>query len=346
MSKKHVIGVIALLVVALGAGIFFLVRSCSGSRGAEEATASSGTTAVVDTVPPAEPPFAAIAVPRDIPVAAYFDYMDSLVARYDTLTPYPLSEHLIVRANPWIIDTLENTDYYRRMARGEFVYDQRAMTVLKAGDTLRLPGPQRAAALLAAIRSTRLDINIPAFRLQIIEGDSTLYAFPVRVGKNKRKYLAMTGRVTDLRTLTGSGEIVRINRHPVFYDPVTGKTFEYTKRDDKKTTFMPQIPWMEPALDGRRYGQMIHPTTNPATLGKPASNGCIGTREADAWRIYYYAPVGTKVTVRYELTEISPAGDTLRYKDIYKYLKTGGKPKNYAGTASMPVAAPNICWCL
>ncbi|MBK8878938.1 MAG: hypothetical protein IPN74_10420 [Haliscomenobacter sp.] len=38
--------------------------------------------------------------------------MDSLVLAYDSLVPYPLSEHLIVRANSWIIDSLAETDYY------------------------------------------------------------------------------------------------------------------------------------------------------------------------------------------------------------------------------------------
>lgn len=347
MSKRHVIG-IAIILVILVSGItaIFLIRS-GRDNPSDDTAALPDTMVPADTILPAEPPVAAIRVPRDIPVSAYFNYLDSLVARYDSLTPYPLSEHLIVRANAWIIDTLENTDYYRRMDRGQFVYDQRALTVLKAGDTLWLPGPQHAAGLLAAMKATRLDVNIPAFRLRVMEGDSTLYSFPVRVGKNRRKFLAMAGRVADLRTLTGSGEIIRANRNPVFYDPVTGRSFEYTKRDDKRTTWMPQIPWLEPALDGNRYGQMIHPTTNPVTLGKAASNGCIGLGEADAWRVYYYAPVGTKVTVRYDLTEVVAPGDTLRYNDVYNYQKEGKNPKKYASAAVFPFKLkPNICWCL
>ena len=342
MSKKVVIGVIT--AVMLLSGIFWLVWKITfaTARNAGDKDAPA-ITAPTDTIPAAEPPLAAIVVPRNIAIDAYFPFMDSLIARYDTLTPYPLSEYLLVRANAWIIDTLENTDYYRQMARGQFVYDQRKMTVLKAGDTLYLPGPATAAALLAHINATWLDVNIPAFRLRIMEGDSSLFSFPVRVGKNKSKFLAMAGRETDLRTHTGTGEIVRVNRQPVFYDPVTGKSFKYTKRDDGNTTFMPQIPWLEPAIDGRRYGQMIHPTTNPSTLEKTASNGCVGVREADAWRIYYSAPLGTKVTIRYDLVEVTEKGDTLRFRDVYEYRKGGRK---YASLAFPLPKPPNLCWCL
>ena len=141
------------------------------------------------------------------------------------------------------------------------------------------------------------------------------------------------------------GEIIRVNRKPAFYDPVTGKQFYYTKRDDHKTTLMPQIPWLEPAIDGRRLGQMIHPTTNPRTLGKAASNGCIGLSEADAWRIYVYAPVGTKVRIRYDLEEVDPkTGDTLRYPDVYKWkTKNGVQPR--ASLAAWEKMPENICVC-
>ncbi len=40
--------------------------------------------------------------------------------------------------------------------------------------------------------------------------------------------------------------------------------------------------------------------TDPKTLAKAASNGCIGTSEADGWRIYFFAPTGTKVLIRYD----------------------------------------------
>ena len=291
-----------------------------------------------------EPPLISIPLTRPVTIADYFKFVDTLVAHYDSLVPYNLDEYLLVRANPWLIDTLENTDYYRRMAQGHFVADQRQLVVLRPGDTLRLPGPRTAETLLAAVNNTWLDINVPAFRLRIMEGDSVLYSFPCRVGKNMEKYLAVAGHPVDLRTHSGTGAIIRVVRYPVFYDPVTGDEFKFTKRDDGRTTRMPLIPWIEPAVDGIRYGQMIHPTTNPRTLGKAASNGCIGLKEADAWRVYYYAPLRTKVVIRYDLLEIGPAGDTLRYEDVYQRKKSRQKAPVQAGVLPFP-KWKNECWC-
>ena len=80
---------------------------------------------------------------------------------------------------------------------------------------------------------------------------------------------------------------------------------------------MPQIPWIETEINGVRNGQMIHPTTNPKTLGKPYSNGCIGTKEGDAWVIYYYAPIDTGIRIRYDLNVKEAKGQKEILKDIY-----------------------------
>ena len=260
-----------------------------------------------------------IRISSDVAIDEYFEYMDSLVNAYDSLVPYPLSEHLLVRANPWIIDTLANTDYYRMMAQDSFVYDQRKMLVLKSLDSIMIPDSLSAAYIMDSFKKTHLDVNIPEFKLRIYQDTAMLFTFPVRVGKNKKKYLAMGDKITDLRTIPGSGEIVRLERNPKFYNPVNQKRFYLTKRDDKKTTQMPQIPWIETEINGTRNGQMIHPTTNPKTLGKASSNGCIGTKESDAWIIYYYAPLGTAITIRYDLEVNSVMGDKLKLKDIYEY---------------------------
>lgn len=342
MSSRLVIGIVAgAAIVLIAAGIIWLRTRRTGLPAA--AVPAGEHPVLRDTLPPAEPPLALIPVTEPVTVSAYFKYLDGLVRLYDSLAPYPLSEHLLVRANPWLIDTLENTDYYRQTARGIFVYDQRRMTVLKPGDTLRLPGPQTAAILLDRIKNTRLDVNIPAFQLRIVEYDSVLYTFPVRVGKNEKKYLQMAHGTVDLRTRTGTGEIVRINRNPAFYKPATGERYYYTRRDDGKTTWMPTIPWLEPSIDGRRLGQMIHPTTNPETLGKAASHGCIGLKEADAWRVYYHAPLGTRVVIRYDLTEITPAGDTLHFQDIYRH-QSGKRASTQAGLLLLPeLGARCVC---
>ncbi len=343
MTKKLLVGIGSGVILLLGISIFLWQKMAR--NGEKKPDTASPTEAVwADTLPPPEAPLVKIAVTQTVTIGRYFQFMDDLVHQYDSLTPYLLSEHLLVRANSWIIDTLENTDYYRQMERGNFVFEQRDMIVLQPGDTLLLPGQKTAAALLAKMQKTRLDINIPAFQLRIIEGDSVLHNFPVRVGKNQTKFLALAGNEVDLRTHTGTGEIVRISRDPLFLDPVTGEEFKFTKRDDRRTTRMPLIPWIEPSINGIRYGQMIHPTTNPKTLGKPASNGCIGLKEADAWRVYYYAPVGTQVVVRYDLLEINEKGDTLRYEDVYKFQRRKKKAPIQAALFPLPKLA-NVCWC-
>ncbi|MBC8766741.1 L,D-transpeptidase [Arenibacter sp. BSSL-BM3] len=258
-------------------------------------------------------------VTRDITVGHYFKFMDSLANKNDSLVPYTLSEHTLVRANPWIMDTLANTDYYRQMARGSFVYDQRKMIVLKANDSLLIPDADAGQNLIRNIENTWIDVNIPEYKLRIYQDSLLLYTFPIRVGQHRKRYLAMGDRVTDLRTKTGKGKIVRLERNPNFYNPVTGKRFYVTKRDDKKTTIMPIIPWIETEINGIRNGQMIHPTTNPVSLGKAYSNGCIGVTEADAWIIYYHAPLNTPIQIRYDLTILDDNGEKQELEDIYGY---------------------------
>jgi L,D-transpeptidase ErfK/SrfK len=256
-------------------------------------------------------------VPHEVQVKDYFYFMDTLVQRLDSLVTYDLNGILLARSNPWLIDTFIETDYYLRKARGEFVIDQKRLTILKAGDTLQIPSNSLAKKINEKIDTTFIDINIPEFRLRIIEGNDTIISFPVRVGQNRKRYLEATKRIEDLRTKTGVGKIVRVNRNPVWSNPVTAKTYKETSRDDGLRTALPQIPWLEPSLNGQRWGQLIHPTTNPETLGKAYSNGCVGTSEQDAWRLYFYAPIGTKVVIRYDRLVINSTGDSTLLPHIY-----------------------------
>lgn len=280
------------------------------------------TAAIAKDTLPARYALYSYVLAREVRIKDYFAFIDQLVTRLDSLTPYPLTEHLLVHANPWIIDTLEDTDYYRRMERDEFVYDQRQMVILRPGDTLRVPDTLTAREIQQRIDSTWLDLNIPEFRLRIVDGSDTLHSILVRVGQNKKRFQQVLGRMDDLRTRPGQGTIIRINRTPtLFVDPHTGRRLKDTKRDDNRRTHMPMIPWIEPEVNGQRLGQLIHPTTNPSSLGKAASNGCIGCSEADAWRLYYHAPLGTRISIRYDLDVPLPDGDTLRLPDIYGWRK-------------------------
>ncbi len=263
-----------------------------------------------------------IKVIKDITIENYFQFLDSIVIKYDSLTPYKLTEHLLVRANKWIINTLRNTDYYAMKEKDSFVYNQKKMVVLRKGDKLIVPNSKLADKILSSFKNTNIDINIPEFKLRIFENSKELFKFPIRVGRDEKKYLKMAGRVLDLKTKIGKGKIVKYERFPDFYNPVNGRRYYVTKRDDNKVTKLPQIPFIETEINGLRYGQLIHPTTNPNTLGKAYSNGCIGSKEGHAWVIYYYAPINTKINIRYNLKiKDSVNGHNISLKDIYGYNK-------------------------
>jgi L,D-transpeptidase ErfK/SrfK len=260
-----------------------------------------------------------ILIEKPITIENYFQFLDSVVLKYDSLVPYKLSEHFLVRTNPWIIDILQNTDYYRMKAQDSFVFNQKKMIVLPKGFSIKIPDSSTAVKLLTLFNKTTIDINIPEFKLRIYEGSSKLYEFPIRVGRNEKKYLKMANRVVDLKTEVGNGSIINHVRNPSYYNPVNGHQYFVTKRDDGKVTKLPQIPFIETEINGLRNGQLIHPTTNPITLNKAYSNGCIGTKEGDAWIIYYYAPIGTKINLRYSLNVVDEKGEKLALKDIYGY---------------------------
>ncbi len=262
-----------------------------------------------------------VIIPHDVKVEGYFAFMDSLVNYHAPCKEYQLTEYLLVHANPWIIDTLRSFDYYFRKSRGQFVYSQPEMVVLHRGDSLWLPTDDEAFEITDMLRHTVIDLNIPEYKLRIMTYNLVIHTLPVRVGQNERKFLKTAGREVSLRTPIGEGHIIRIERNPYFVNPVTGSRYIHTKRDDGQYTLMPRIPWLEPEINGSRPGSLIHPTTNPETLGRAYSNGCVGTAEGDAWLVYYYAPLGTRVRFRYDLDVVDEKGNHARLKDIYGLYK-------------------------
>ncbi|MCW9705709.1 L,D-transpeptidase [Fodinibius salsisoli] len=252
-----------------------------------------------------------------VKVRDYFKVMDSIISRYDSLLNYPVTEHMIVRYNPWVIDSLAATDYYRLKEHGITNLHPKELPIFEPDQHLIIPDSTAADSLSRLFEQAYLDVNIPEFKLRIWQKDSVIYEFPVRVGRNERKYLAMAGRVVNLQTHTGKGAIVRHIKEPVFINPSNNHVYHVTRRDDGIVTGLPNIPWLETEINGVRYGQLIHPTTNIETLGRAYSNGCIGTSEAAAWYIYYYAPIGTRIVIRYDLEVLDKNGNTTRLRNIY-----------------------------
>lgn len=256
-------------------------------------------------------------VNKDVPIRNYFKWMDSIVAQHNQNYNYQIDEYIIVHNNRWIIDTLANTDYYYLMDKGIFNEDSQALLALEKNQVLIIPDSLETVQLRTQLSNTYLDLNIPEFRLRIIQNDKEIYKLPVRVGKVGRKYMAMAKSDVQMRTQTGIGEIIRVNKNPQFANPLNNKRYTSTSRDDGKRTQLPAIPWIEPSINGRSVGQLIHPTTNLATLEKASSNGCIGLRESDAWIVYYYAPLETKIVIRYDLEGENEEGEIVQFEDIY-----------------------------
>lgn len=252
-----------------------------------------------------------------VKIKDYFKGMDNIVNRYDSLLTYSVTEHLLVRYNSWVIDSLAATDYYDLKERGITILNVKELAIFKPGDYLVIPDSTAVDSLNKLFEQTWLDINIPEFKLRVRRNNSIIYEFPVRIGSNESKYLAMAGRVVDLRTHTGEGTIVQHSKDPDFIKPSNNRAYRVTRRDDGVVTDLPNVPWLITEINGVRNGQLIHPTTNIETLGRAYSNGCIGISEAAAWYIYYHAPVGTRIVIRYDLEIVNEKGDTVQLENIY-----------------------------
>ena len=217
-----------------------------------------------------------ISVNQPIKMGEYFDVMDDFIDRYNEIQNTPIDEYIFVHCNPWIIDSLAATDYYIMKEKGNTVLDNRNLIILNRGDKLNLPDSAEIIKIKLKLDSIWLDVNIPEYKLRIRKGDEVLYTFPIRIGQNKERYLATAKRIVSLKTDLGVGKISKSIREPYFLNPVNGRHFTTTKRDDGIVTEMPLIPWLETEINGVKNGDMIHPTTNLKTLNKAYSNGCIG----------------------------------------------------------------------
>jgi hypothetical protein len=335
----------------VGVGLIFLFWGCSDTPPAPDTSFSPPDTLlqIADTLHAVEVPKGmTMAVARDVYVRDYFRWIHALVDSVNAHRNDPLDEYILAHANPWIIDSLRHTDYYfLRDERGIQSLDPTAHRLIEQGRELLIPDSAFARKIQFDLDHTWLDLNIPEFSLRIVQQDSVIATFPVRVGRNERRYLAMAGREVDLRTKPGVGRIVRVNREPVFINPRDNRRYSVTRRDDDVVTKLPNIPWLEPEVDGIRIGQLIHPTTNLSTLGKASSNGCIGLRESDAWSVYFFAPLGTEIIIRYDLVVEGPDGEPIHLPHIYpgfEHKRVQRRELLAAREALMHVDTPS-CFC-
>ncbi len=257
---------------------------------------------------------------KDIPVKHFFKTIDFIAKRYSDSVGYTLSDYHIVNYNSWIIDSLSHTSYYWLKDHGIKDLNQKDRIVLKKGTPIQIPEKKIALAIEDRLKSNRIIINIPEYKMRVYHEDLLIYDCLIRVGKNESRYLKSIDKYMDLRTRTGKGFIYATERNPTWINPVDGTQYKETKRDDGTVTKMPMTPSITIFLNGYVSGQLIHATTNPETLGKPASNGCIGTSEEDIWRLYFLCPPGTKIEIIYDrkYTDESELPD-IYHKSEHKY---------------------------
>jgi len=297
--------------------LMVLITSCSSSPSDLTLNELSENIDSISNIAPKEirlPEYLAVTI--NVRMKDYFTFIDSLAnARLDSSTTF--KEYILVNANPWIIDSLRSLDYYHQKAKGLFVYDQSKQIIFHKGDSLLIPDEIVTATILNSLYITQMDVNLPEYKLRIIQGRDTVFTCNIRIGQNKNMYLEFYQKEFDLRTPTGEGEIVEVRKNPKYFDLQTGEEYIETIRDDGRRTKMPIIPSLTPILNGKLSGTLIHATTNPKSLGKAYSHGCIGTSEPDIWSLYYYAPIGTKVKFRYDLNVKDELGNIKKLSDIY-----------------------------
>jgi lipoprotein-anchoring transpeptidase ErfK/SrfK len=135
------------------------------------------------------------------------------------------------------------------------------------------------AAGEALAQDRRIVISIPDRELALVEDGRVVKIFPVAVGA--------------AATPSPSGSFMVATRlsHPTWYRP--GKVVPPGKRN-------PLGPrWI--GLSRKGYG--IHGTSNPRSIGRPASHGCIRMQNADIIELYGRVRIGDAVELYAERTD-------------------------------------------
>ena len=122
----------------------------------------------------------------------------------------------------------------------------------------------------------RIVVSIPDCKLAVMEGDRVLRIYSVAVG------------AASTPSPSGSFTVVERVSHPAWYRP--GKVVPPGKGNPIGAR------WIGLSIKG--YG--IHGTSNPRSIGRRASHGCIRLRNADVEELFGLVAVGDVVELRAE----------------------------------------------
>jgi lipoprotein-anchoring transpeptidase ErfK/SrfK len=136
-------------------------------------------------------------------------------------------------------------------------------------------------SLKAPLEPLSLVVDKDEFRLYVLLGDCHVLDYEVGIGK-------------DEKTPEGAFTIQWKTKEPVWTDPKTGKVIKYGQPGHVIGS-----RWLGfAAADGGRTGLGIHGTTEPGSVGKAQSDGCVRMRTPDVEALFELVPTGTKVVVR------------------------------------------------
>lgn len=161
----------------------------------------------------------------------------------------------------------------------------------------------------------RMVVNVPAYRLQLLDGDREIKRYRCRIGSLENKTRIGTGRVTQkfrpaiFRYSEGekAGEIIEYSRIMDFRNGRVVKTIRIPYEN---------VCGLEINVGGTVSGQIIHSTTNPETLEYPHSHGCVGMSMEDMLDLYKRVPRGTRIDIIYEPVEFRD-GAFYFHPDVY-----------------------------
>lgn len=163
--------------------------------------------------------------------------------------------------------------------------------VTLAGWLLPDPSPVHAAE-----GKTRIEINLPAYRLTLFKGDEAVASYPVAIGAPDRKVGKIT-RVTA--TPTGRFTIGKKTKNPSWFPPSW-----FVREQGWADGFFigpgPSNPlgvrWLGLSRPGY-VGYGIHGTADDASIGHAVSLGCVRMRNRDVVGLFDRVQVGTPVDI-------------------------------------------------
>jgi murein L,D-transpeptidase YcbB/YkuD len=154
-------------------------------------------------------------------------------------------------------------------------------------------------ALAAGPPTLALELNLPAYRLDVLRDGVVVSTYPVTIGK--RTHPTPTGRYT-IRT---------VEWNPWWHPPDSDWA-----RGREITPPGPANPMGRAKLVFRPL-YFIHGTTEPRSIGTAASHGCVRMRNADVVALGLLLAGGERVPARTRLDRLSAAVPlTIRYERV------------------------------